>query len=100
MTTGLSKKEIEILKKNLSYHNHIKQIIIYGSRALGNYKKGSDIDIALKGEDINLELIIRVKSELEATNLPYFFDIIHYDTITNQNLKKHIDNYGLDLNLL
>jgi len=90
---GLSKKDQEIILKTLGRFTEVEEVILFGSRALGNYKPGSDIDLALKGnvEDIYLEL----KSVLnEETPLPYNFDVMVYHNIKNENLKKHIDDWG------
>ena len=74
----------------------VKETIIFGSRALGNAKDGSDIDLCLKGEEINSRIISKIYTILnEETNLPYFIDIVHYETITNKELKKHIDQFGI-----
>ena len=60
-----------------------------------NYKKGSDIDLALIGKNITNDILYDVSDYLnEVYPIPYFFDIVHYDNISNVNLKKHIDDYG------
>jgi len=94
MNFGLSKKELNLIIEKIRNRINIKKAVIFGSRAMGNYKNGSDIDIVLFGADINDELRI-VKRELnEYTNLPYHFDILNYYEIENIELKKHIDKYG------
>lgn len=73
-------------------------MIIFGSRALGNYKKGSDVDITISGQDITNETIYRLDDLLnEEYPLPYFFDLLHYEQINNENLKNHIDTFGKEL---
>ena len=62
---------------------------------MGNYKNGSDVDIAVFGELISNNTILKLNDYLnEIYPLPYFFDIINYNSITNENLKKHIDIEG------
>ncbi len=62
---------------------------------MGNYKNGSDVDIAVLGELISNNTILKLNDYLnEIYPLPYFFDIINYNSITNENLKKHIDIEG------
>ena len=69
--------------------------ILYGSCALGTFKKGSDIDIALKGKEITSTICSLIHFELEEeTLLPYFFDITNYEIIKNQKLIEHIDRVG------
>ena len=89
---GLTEKEfykiIEVLK---TYSKEIEWVKIFGSRARGDYKKTSDIDLAIKfREDILLDL----KDELYKTSLPYTIDIIDYIKNNNENLKKFIDKEG------
>lgn len=92
---GLLDRDIEYINKALKQFDEIEKAIVFGSRAMGNYKKGSDIDIAISGEKVTSNIIYRLDDYLnEVYPLPYFFDIIHYDSIYNENLKKHIDNEG------
>lgn len=94
---GLTDEEITQIIEVLKSIPEIECGIIYGSRALGTYKRGSDIDLALKGK-INLDVVAKVKWILEEeTKLPYFFDVTDYKSITNHELKQHIDIYGVVL---
>lgn len=62
---------------------------------MGNYKKGSDIDIAVIGESVTNKTIFRLDDYLnEVYPLPYFFDIIQYNSITNEKLIEHINEEG------
>jgi uncharacterized protein len=92
---GLLERDIEYIQKALNNLKEIDIAIIFGSRALGNYKKGSDVDIAISGRDITSETIYQLDELLnEEYPLPYFFDLLHYEQINNENLKKHIDTFG------
>jgi predicted nucleotidyltransferase len=75
----------------------IEKAKIFGSRAIGNYKRGSDIDIAIIGNNITFGTVLRLKNYLEDSTLPYFVDILDYKSIKNQELKKHIDEKGIEL---
>lgn len=90
---GLSEKTIEIIKKFLSNYPQIKEVKIFGSRAKGNYKLSSDIDLALFG-NINDKLLRHIASELDELPTPYQFDVINYNDIDNENLKNNIDKFG------
>ena len=62
---------------------------------MGNYKKASDVDIAIIGKNITRRTVLGVSDLLnEEYPIPYFFDIIHYEIVTNNNLKEHIDSEG------
>lgn len=94
MPFGLSEEDIRRILKVTSEFPQIRQVIIYGSRAKGTYKKGSDVDLALKGE-LTFDIVSKVHYRLnEETIMPYFFDVADYDAITNMELKAHIDRVG------
>jgi len=90
---GLSQNIIDILKNFFNKFPEIKEVKIYGSRALGTYRKGSDIDFALFG-DISSSLITKIRYGIDELPTPYMFDITDYNTIGNEKLKKHIDEFG------
>ncbi|MFD1362507.1 nucleotidyltransferase domain-containing protein [Lentibacillus salinarum] len=95
---GLLKQDIELIVQAIERFDEIDRAIIYGSRALGTYKKGSDIDIAIKGLYVTRDTAARLSESLnEAYPLPYFFDIVHYDSISNQKLTEHIDHHGMKI---
>jgi len=95
MNINLTPNEIHQINKILQKFTEIDTAILFGSRAMKTNQAGSDIDIALKGK-INFDVLTKVKSELEESPLPYFFDVIDYNTINNPDLKKHIDTKGCD----
>lgn len=93
---GLIESDIRYINSALAQFNEIEIGIIFGSRAMGNYKKGSDVDLALKGKDITSKTIYKLSDLLnEEYPLPYFFDLIHYEGISNVKLKNHIDREGI-----
>ena len=95
MSYGLLGQDIEIILQAISEFPVISQAILFGSRAKGNYKTGSDIDLAIKGTEINYETVSGLSFMLnEELSLPYFFDIIHYEKITESKLTQHIDRVG------
>ncbi len=95
MIDGVSEKSMKMILDVLSSFTEIEGAFVFGSRSMGNYKNGSDIDIAIFGLSINQELISEVSAELnERLPLPYYFDIVHYEAITSKSLKEHIDRYG------
>lgn len=92
---GLIDRDIEYIVKAMKKFDEIEKAIVFGSRAMGNYKKGSDVDIAIIGEGITSSTVYGLDDYLnEVYPLPYFFDVLQYSSITNDNLKKHIDNEG------
>jgi predicted nucleotidyltransferase len=75
----------------------VEKAVIYGSRAKGNFKPSSDIDIALKGNGLNLRLLSRIILKLDDLLLPYKFDLSIYNHIANAELLAHIDRVGQTL---
>ncbi len=93
---GLEPGEVEKIQMILSNHPEIDKAIVYGSRAKGNYKPYSDIDISLVG-NINLTLQQKIEVELDDLLLPYKFDISIYNQIENQELIEHIGRVGKEI---
>ncbi len=93
---GLSDADIERIINETAKHTEIEQLIIFGSRAIGNYKKGSDVDLALVGKALNYKVTRELSMTLnENSPMPYYFDVIDYHQIQNKNLKQHIDEKGI-----
>jgi len=92
---GLLEKDMDYIIKALKQLDEIDCAILYGSRAMGNYKKGSDVDIAIRGEKVTEKTIFELDDLLnEVYPLPYFFDIVHFENLTNQDLIEHIERCG------
>lgn len=91
---GLSADELRTMQALFEKNDRIKEVVLFGSRALGTNKTSSDVDLALKGT-IDIDTVASLKYALEEeTIMPYFFDIVNYHTIANDTLRKHIDTYG------
>ncbi|MBM7649271.1 putative nucleotidyltransferase [Bacillus ectoiniformans] len=95
---GLLERDIRYIKQALGSFDEIERAVIFGSRAMGNYKKGSDVDLAIIGTRITPEVLYGLTELLnEEYPLPYFFDILDYHTISNQKLIEHIDQEGKEI---
>lgn len=90
---GLKSTEIEKIQMVFKNHSEIEKVILYGSRAKGNYKPYSDIDITLIGT-INLTLQNKIEVELDDLLLPYKFDVSIFYKIENRELIEHINRVG------
>ena len=93
---GLKNQDIARIVETISKTISVERIIIFGSRAIGTFKEGSDIDLALMGEELTYTDVRRIKIELYELNLPYQFDLLVYHNITDQAVRDHIDSCGLD----
>jgi len=96
MKFGLKEKVIKQINSVFLKFPQVEQVVIYGSRAKGNYKKSSDIDLTLKGIDINLSLMHTIELEIDDLLLPYTFDISIFKQISNPDLIEHINRVGLE----
>jgi predicted nucleotidyltransferase len=95
---GLLDDDVEAIVAILSKQSNIEKAYIFGSRAKGNFKNGSDVDIALKGNQVDFDTVSQVSYWLnEETSMPYKFDVLNYHTITEPDLKDHIDRVGIEL---
>jgi predicted nucleotidyltransferase len=90
-------KEIHINKIQSVFANctEIDKAILYGSRAKGNFRNGSDIDISLVGSNLNLNRILNIETKLDDLLLPYQIDISIFDKIENVDLIEHINRVGV-----
>ncbi|HOE04442.1 MAG TPA: nucleotidyltransferase domain-containing protein [Bacteroidales bacterium] len=94
---GLSEENLANVIAIISAHPKVKKIILFGSRAKGNFNKGSDIDIAVSGEHIELNDILNLLIVLDNLDLAYKFDIIIFENIQSEELKEHIERIGIVL---
>lgn len=95
MNYGLSKNTIVAIKKVLAKYSALKEAVLYGSRAMGNYRYNSDIDLTFKGENLDLSTQFKIESELDDLLLPYKIDTSIYHKIANQDLVDHINQVGV-----
>ena len=90
---GLNQKTIQQIKSVFQKYPDITQVKIYGSRARGGWRKGSDIDLAFFSQSEE-DLSPRLSWELDELPTPYLFDVVHYDKFLKKPLKKEIDQEG------
>ena len=73
---------------------HLEKAVIFGSRAMGTNRPGSDIDIALYGENLTIHDKISLITIIDDLDLPYETDLLHVQSVTNQELLAHISRVG------
>jgi predicted nucleotidyltransferase len=94
MKFGLKESNIEKINQIFVKNNKIEEVLLYGSRAIGSYREGSDIDLTIKG-NIEFKDLQRIISELDNLLLPYKFDISIFKDINNNDLIDHIKKIGI-----
>jgi predicted nucleotidyltransferase len=99
MLYGLSTTTIDAINSVFREYQNIDEVILYGLRAKGNLKTGSDIDLVLKGNTLSLTDLLRIENELDDLMLPYKIDISLYHQINNPELIEHIQRVGTSWNI-
>lgn len=94
---GLNPQTQEKLNSVFKKYPDIQKIILYGSRAKGNYKVGSDIDLTILGPKVNLNDLLKIQDEIDDLLLPYKVDLSLFHTIDNKDLIEHIERIGINL---
>ena len=95
MQYGLKQQDIESIQNVFSAFNEVEKVILYGSRAKGNFKPASDIDITLIGEKLDITLMNSISLALDDLLLPYTFDVSLFSHIKNEDLLDHINRIGI-----
>ena len=95
MKFGLPDVTLNTLNLIFCKYIGIKEVVLYGSRAKGEYRKGSDIDMSLKTDkNFTRTDLLRIADDFDESDIPYFVDVSIYDQLSNAELKAHIDRVG------
>ena len=95
MKYGLSDKTLDTLNTIFQRYSGIETVLLYGSRAKGNYRSGSDIDLTIKArEEFNFSDLLKISGDFDDSDMPYFVDVSIYENLSNDSLKAHIDRVG------
>jgi predicted nucleotidyltransferase len=96
MKYGLNHTTVKKIHIVFASFPEVEKAILYGSRAKGNFKPGSDIDLTLKGNRLTLSVINQIGLQLDELLLPYTFDISVFDHIKDPELLDHINRIGIE----
>ncbi|MDR2434101.1 MAG: nucleotidyltransferase domain-containing protein [Treponema sp.] len=95
MRYGLSEKTLATLNSIFNRYPGIQQVVLYGSRAKGTYRNGSDIDLTLKTDaGFSCTDLLHVAGDFDDSDMPYLVDVSIYHRLSNSGLKEHIDRVG------
>lgn len=96
MKYGLPESVVAKIHQVLRAHPQVERAILYGSRAKGNYRNGSDIDLTLLGnDDLSLQIVFRILHDIDDLYLPYKFDLSLYEDIEDPDVINHIERVGV-----
>lgn len=94
MNFGLSDETIKKINSVFTKYSELEEVIVYGSRAKGNYREGSDIDITLIGNELTEQIRSKISIDIDDLNTPYLFDISIFHTLNSPDLVDHINRVG------
>jgi predicted nucleotidyltransferase len=97
MRFGLPEEAIQEIQGTLSLYTEVEKAILYGSRAMGTFKHGSDIDLTLVGEKLTHNLLLGIMSDLDDLLLPWMIDLSLFADLDHSGLREHIDRVGQPL---
>ncbi len=96
MSYGLSPTVVEKINAILAHYSQVDSATLYGSRAKGNYKSGSDIDLTLHGgSDLTLNIVYQILNDLDDLLLPYTIDLSIFHEIGDPDVVAHIQRVGV-----
>src|ERR1035437_5222120 len=97
MIGGLPDQVLAGLQSVFAVRPEITSVVLYGSRAKGNYRPGSDIDLTIHANPSSYETLNACLQGIAQLNLPWRVDLSLYDHIDNQALREHIDRAGVEI---
>jgi predicted nucleotidyltransferase len=96
MKYGLPDDTIKKICQVLAHYPPVEKAVLYGSRAKGNYKNGSDIDLTLYGDaGLTLQVLSKIITELDDLLLPYTIDLSVLNDISDLDVIEHIQRVGV-----
>jgi hypothetical protein len=94
---GLTEKTVAQIIDVLAGFPEVEKALLFGSRAKGTYRRGSDIDLALIGGNLNWQTAGRIDSALDDLPLPHRFSLIVFGSSTDPEVAAHIRRVGIPL---
>jgi predicted nucleotidyltransferase len=95
MKFGLNQDIVQRIQYIFASTTKVDEVVLFGSRAKGNYKPGSDIDLAVKGNGLLFDDILSLNVKLDSLDLPYKIDVVNYQTIKDEAVREHINRVGI-----
>ena len=96
MKFGLEENIIEKITHILEEQPKVDKAYIFGSRAKGNYRLDSDIDIAVKGIELTVDDILKMSAAIDKSKIGYEVDLVDYASIKEEALREHVDRIGTE----
>lgn len=95
---GIDKKIIEDIINIIKEYGEVTKAVIFGSRARGDYKKTSDIDIALFGDKLTHTINTKIFFQIDELYMPYKVDLINFNSLSKENkIRDNIIKEGVEI---
>ncbi|MDN5850418.1 MAG: nucleotidyltransferase domain-containing protein, partial [Nitrococcus sp.] len=91
---GLTRRDRDLIRDVLARYPDVRRVTLFGSRAMGTFGRGSDIDLALEGPGLDARMLTRIATALEDSDLPYKVDLLLRDDQLEPKLETHIRQHG------
>jgi predicted nucleotidyltransferase len=91
---GLKPHIIRSIQEVFTQYEQIEKVLLYGSRAKGNYQPGSDIDLVLMAPLLTTKHLLKIENDLDDLLLPYKIDLALYHHVQDQEIREHIKHVG------
>lgn len=96
MNNGLSQEQVQQIKNVFTLYPSIQKVWLFGSRARGDFRNNSDIDLAYEANPFTFDDELGLRSKLSALPLPYSIDLVHLNSLNEPALKSKIQEEGLE----
>ena len=97
MNTGLDADVVEKICGVFTQFPELEKAVLYGSRAMGTFKPGSDIDLTLLGPALTPDLLASISIARDDLLLPLTMDLSLFDSLDNREFRDHIERVGVEL---
>ncbi len=94
MKFGIQEEALDKIVRVLTTAPQVESVILYGSRAKGTFRAGSDIDLCLEAPTLDFQTLLKIENELDDLLLPWKIDLAFKHRIDNPELRSHIDRVG------
>lgn len=92
---GLTKRDMDTIWSIFRSFPEVETVYLFGSRAKGNYRLGSDVDLAIMNEGVNSRTLSKLNGKFEESSLPYNIDLVDFTRLTKQEFIEHIQRVGI-----
>ena len=92
---GLTERDMKTFLQIFKRYPSVKEVKLFGSRAKGNFKPGSDIDLAVMNKEVDENELLHLRSEIDESSLPYRIDLVNYNNLTRTDFIDHINRVGV-----